>query len=73
MGESIEGQGVVGRSQGSYGMLGVTFGLPPNAGVIGSSTSGGNGVVGFVGDATGVVGNSITGSGVQGLAGAATV
>ena len=68
-GESIEGQGVVGRSQGSYGMLGVTFGLPPNAGVIGSSTSGGNGVVGFVGDATGVVGNSITGSGVQGISG----
>src|SRR5438477_3126852 len=37
-GESIEGQGVVGRSQSSYGVLGVTFALPPNAGVIGSST-----------------------------------
>jgi len=68
-GESIEGQGVVGRSQSSYGVLGVTFALPPNAGVIGSSTSGGNGVVGFVGDATGVVGNSITGAGVQGISG----
>jgi|SRR5450631_296181 hypothetical protein len=68
-GESIGAQGVVGRSQSSYGVLGVTFGLPPNAGVIGSSTTGGNGVVGFVGDATGVVGNSITGAGVQGISG----
>ena len=68
-GESIGGQGVVGRSQSSYGVLGVTFGLPPNAGVIGSSTTGGNGVVGLVGDASGVVGNSITGAGVEGISG----
>jgi hypothetical protein len=68
-GESIQGQGVVGRSQSNNGVLGVTFGQPPNAGVFGSSTTGGNGVVGFVGDAAGVVGNSINGPGVQGISG----
>jgi hypothetical protein len=68
-GESIQGQGTVGRSQSSYGVFGVTFGQPPSAGVFGSSTTGGNGVVGFVGDAAGVVGNSISGPGVQGISG----
>jgi hypothetical protein len=68
-GESIQGDGVVGRSQSGNGVLGITFGQPPNAGVFGSSTAGGNGVVGFVGDAAGVVGNSIRGPGVQGISG----
>ena len=68
-GESVQGQGVVGRSQSSNGVLGVTFGLAPAAGVFGSSTTGGNGVVGFVGDAAGVVGNSIKGPGVEGISG----
>jgi hypothetical protein len=68
-GESTQGQGVAGRSQNSNGVLGVTFGQPPNAGVFGSSTTGGNGVVGFVGDGAGVAGNSIRGPGVQGISG----
>jgi len=67
-GESIQGTGVIGRSAGGPGMLGVTF-TPNSQGVFGVSTAGGNGVVGFVGDATGVIGNSVRGSGVQGLSG----
>jgi hypothetical protein len=75
-GESIQGLGVLGRSATGNGVLGVTFtptipGEPPTAhGVFGVSTVGGNGVVGFVGDATGVVGNSVRGTGVRGLSGA---
>jgi hypothetical protein len=46
-GESIQGQGVVARSQSGSGVLGVTSGQPPNAGVFGSSTTGGYGVAGF--------------------------
>jgi hypothetical protein len=51
-------------------VLGVTFSATPDgAGVFGTSTVGGNGVVGFVGDAAGVIGNSVTGTGVQGITG----
>jgi GreA/GreB family transcription elongation factor len=64
-GESVQGLGVLGRSATATGVLGVTFvpsipGQPPDAsGVFGSSTTGGNGVTGFVGEATGVVGSSV--------------
>jgi hypothetical protein len=70
-GESVENPGVIGRSQSGSGVLGVTF-APTNDshGVFGVSTVGGNGVVGFVGDATGVVGNSVRGTGVRGVSGA---
>jgi hypothetical protein len=72
-GESISGVGVIGRSNTGNGVQGVTFvpskeGEPPSAsGVFGTSVVGGDGVVGFVGDATGVVGNSIRGIGVLGI------
>ncbi len=75
-GESTQDLGVLGRSASGTGVLGVIFtpripGQPPAAhGVFGVSTAGGNGVVGFVGDATGVIGNSIRGTGVRGLSGA---
>jgi hypothetical protein len=75
-GESLQGLGMLGRSLNGSGVLGVTFtpsvpGEPPAAhGVFGVSTAGGNGVVGFVGDATGVVGNSVRGNGVHGITGA---
>jgi hypothetical protein len=75
-GESLQSQGMLGRSVNGSGMLGVTFtptvpGQPPAAhGVFGVSTAGGNGVTGFVGDATGVVGNSVRGVGVRGVSGA---
>jgi hypothetical protein len=74
-GESSQGLGMLGRSSTGSGVLGVTFaptvpGEPPNAaGVFGSSVAGGNGVTGFVGSATGVVGNSVRGIGVSGLSG----
>jgi hypothetical protein len=74
-GESLQGLGVLGRSSTGTGVLGVTFvpstpGEPPSAsGVFGSSTAGGDGVTGFVGSATGVVGNSVRGTGVRGLSG----
>ena len=69
-GESIQGSGVIGRSQINNGVLGVTFSATDDsAGVFGTSTVGGNGVVGFVGDAAGVIGNSVTGTGVQGITG----
>jgi hypothetical protein len=76
-GESVQGLGVLGRSATATGVLGVTFvpsipGQPPDAsGVFGSSTTGGNGVTGFVGEATGVVGSSVRGTGVRGFSGAA--
>jgi hypothetical protein len=71
-GESLHGLGMLGRSRTGTGVLGVTFGAPPDAtGVYGSSTTGGNGVVGFVGDGTGVVGSSVRGTGVRGFSGAA--
>jgi len=74
-GESVSGVGVLGRSSTASGVLGVTFvpstpGQPPDAsGIFGSSVVGGDGVVGFVGDARGVVGNSVRGTGVSGLSG----
>lgn len=69
-GESIQDSGVVGRGESSNGVLGVAFSATGNsAGVFGTSTVGGNGVVGFVGNATGVIGNSITGAGVEGITG----
>jgi hypothetical protein len=69
-GESIQGSGVVGRGESSDGVLGVTFSATTDsAGVFGTSTVGGNGVVGFVGNATGVIGNSIRGTGVEGITG----
>jgi hypothetical protein len=74
-GESLQGLGVLGRSTSGDGVLGVTFvpvdpsGNPSASGVFGSSTVGGNGVVGFVGGATGVVGSSVRGTGVRGSSG----
>jgi hypothetical protein len=74
-GESVSAVGVLGRSSTASGVLGVTFvpstpGEPPGAsGVLGSSVEGGDGVVGFVGSARGVVGNSVRGIGVFGLSG----
>ncbi len=74
-GESLQGLGVLGRSTTGSGVLGVTFvpvdpdGNPSASGVFGSSTVGGNGVVGFVGGATGVVGSSVRGTGVRGSSG----
>jgi hypothetical protein len=74
-GESLQGLGVLGRSSSGNGVLGVTFaptvpGEPPNAaGVFGSSAAGGNGVTGFVGSASGVVGSSVRGIGVRGTSG----
>ena len=74
-GESLQGLGVLGRSTTGNGVLGVTFvpvdpnGNPSASGVFGSSTVGGNGVVGFVGGATGVVGSSVRGTGVRGSSG----
>ena len=75
LGESLQGLGVLGRSSTGDGVLGVTFapsipGEPPSvAGVFGSSVVGGNGVTGFVGSATGVVGSSVRGIGVRGTSG----
>jgi hypothetical protein len=74
-GESVQGLGMLGRSSTGTGVLGVTFapsipGEPPSAaGVFGSSVAGGNGVTGFVGSATGVVGSSVRGIGVRGTSG----
>lgn len=74
-GESLQGLGMLGRSSTGTGVLGVTFaptipGEPPSAaGVFGSSVAGGNGVTGFVGSATGVVGSSVRGIGVRGTSG----
>lgn len=74
-GESLQGLGMLARSSTGTGVLGVTFapeipGEPPSAaGVFGSSVAGGNGVTGFVGSATGVVGSSVRGIGVRGTSG----
>ena len=74
-GESLQGLGMLGRSSTGTGVLGVSFapsvpGEPPSAsGVFGSSVAGGNGVTGFVGSATGVVGNSVRGVGVRAISG----
>jgi hypothetical protein len=78
-GESIQSQGMVGRSETFSGVLGVTFTPsipdqpPAGHGVFGVSTAGGNGVVGFVGNATGVIGNSVKGIGVRGTSGGNTI
>lgn len=72
-GESIEAMGILGRSASSSGLQGVTFAQTSgggNSGVYGVSTAGGDGVVGFVGGADGVVGDSLRGTGVRGTAGA---
>lgn len=74
-GESLQANGMLGRSSNGNGVLGVTFapqvpGEPPSgAGVFGSSVAGGNGVTGFVGSASGVVGSSVRGIGVRGTSG----
>jgi hypothetical protein len=71
-GESVQSLGVLGRSQDGSGVLGVTFAAPGGGnGVFGSSTTGGDGVVGFVGDGTGVIGDSVRGDGVLGISGTA--
>ena len=72
VGLSIHSQGVFGRSETSNGILGVTLAPSiPNqfsnpAGVLGVGLGGGDGVFGFVGEATGVVGSSVSGIGVRG-------
>src|SRR5512144_591516 len=69
-GESTQSGGVLARSGAGAGLLGVTFGAAPDGkGVFGVSTTTGDGVVGFVGGATGVVGNSVRGDGVYGISG----
>lgn len=70
VGESQDAPGVLARSTTSSGLLGVTFSPTDDShGVFGSSTTGGNGVTGFVGEATGVIGNSVRGTGVRGTTG----
>ena len=70
LGRSESAYGVLGQSESAYGVLGVSFGVAPDGnGLFGTSTTGGDGVVGYVGDATGVVGNSVTGDGVYGISG----
>jgi hypothetical protein len=73
VGESQGAPGMLARSSGSSGLLGVTFSPDDGShGVFGSSTAGGNGVTGFVGSATGAVGNSVRGTGVRGTSGSGT-
>jgi hypothetical protein len=70
IGRSLQGSGVQAQSESAYGVLGVSFGVAPDGnGVFGTSTTGGNGVVGYVGTATGVVGASASGDGVSGVSG----
>ncbi len=70
VGEALQSPGVMGRSTSASGVLGVTFSPDDGAhGVFGSSTTGGNGVTGFVGGATGTIGSSIRGIGVRGTTG----
>lgn len=70
VGESQDAPGVLARSTTSSGLLGVTFSPTDDShGVFGSSTTGGNGVTGFVGEATGVIGSSVRGTGVRGTTG----
>ncbi|MBD0323567.1 MAG: hypothetical protein ICV72_09305 [Aldersonia sp.] len=67
-GESVQGLGMLGRGNSGTGVLGVTFNPSPGdaSGVFGSSVAEGNGVTGFVGSQTGVVGSSVRGTGVRG-------
>ena len=68
VGESQEAVGIFARGLDNSGLLGVTFSSTDDAeGVLGSSTTGGNGVTGFVGDADGVLGSSVRGTGVHGV------
>jgi hypothetical protein len=70
VGESTGAPGVLARSTAASGLLGVTFSPDDGShGVFGSSVAGGNGVTGFVGSATGVVGSSVRGVGVRGTTG----
>ncbi|MDF3340917.1 hypothetical protein P3H80_26035 [Mycolicibacterium septicum] len=70
VGESLQAPGILARSSTASGLLGVTFSPTDDShGVFGSSTTGGNGVTGFVGGATGVIGSSIRGFGVRGTSG----
>ena len=70
VGESQGSQGVLARSVVSSGLLGVTFAPDDGShGVFGVSTVGGNGVTGFVGSATGTIGSSVRGIGVNGTTG----
>jgi hypothetical protein len=73
VGEGLEAPGVLARSTAASGLLGVTFSPTDDQhGVFGSSTTGGNGVTGFVGGATGVIGSSVRGTGVRGTTGGGT-
>lgn len=73
VGESQQAPGILARSSTTSGLLGVTFSATDDAhGVFGVSTAGGNGVTGFVGSATGVVGDSVRGTGVHGITGTGT-
>ena len=70
VGESPNAPGMLARSGSASGLLGVTFSPDDGShGVFGSSTTGGNGVTGFVGGATGTVGSSVRGIGVRGTTG----
>jgi hypothetical protein len=70
VGESPGSPGILARSGTSSGLLGVTFSPDDGShGVFGSSTAGGNGVTGFVGSATGAIGSSVRGIGVNGTTG----
>ena len=70
VGESPSSPGVLARSMTASGVLGVTFSPDDGShGVFGSSTTGGNGVTGFVGGATGTIGSSVRGIGVRGTTG----
>jgi hypothetical protein len=71
---SQQGLGVLAQSDTSGGLLGVSFspGGPSIAGVVGSSTTGADGVLGFVGDATGVVASTQGGTGVRASANTGT-
>jgi hypothetical protein len=71
---SQQGLGVLAQSEASSGVLGVSFGPagPGIAAVVGSSTTGTNGVLGFVGDATGVIGSTQGGIGVRASANTGT-
>ncbi len=70
VGESPGVPGVLARSITASGLLGVTFSPDDGShGVFGSSTTGGNGVTGFVGGATGTIGSSVRGIGVRGTTG----
>jgi hypothetical protein len=73
VGEGLQAPGVLARSTAASGLLGVTFSPTDDQhGVFGSSTTGGNGVTGFVGGAAGVIGSSVRGIGVRGTTGAGT-